>query len=67
MDKEQPDKGNKPGTVLIRLSECHLLGTETSFRASVPIRPLIDIEKLAERLAENGCPLRKETLVWPIA
>lgn len=63
MDKEQPQIKVTPRTVLIRLTPCSLPGTGKIFRASIPHRPLVDIDELAGRLAENGSSLRKETLV----
>lgn len=63
MDKETTNKGVTPRVVLVRLNECHLPGTEKSYRATIPNRQMIDIEELANRLTESGCSMRKESLI----
>lgn len=63
MDKATPDDRPASRTVLIRLSECNLPGSGNTFRATIPFRRLITVEDLAQRLAERGCSVRKETLV----
>lgn len=64
MDKELPESayGLVLSKVLIRISETDLDG-ETTLRGSVFHTPTIGVEELAQRLKDEGCSYRLETLV----
>ena len=64
MDKELPKSklGNKPPKSYIRVYKSNLPGVK-AYTASVLYRPTLDIEAIAQRIAEKRSEFRKETFV----
>lgn len=63
MDKESKDPIGVNAAVNIRITKSPVPGKPDCYRGSVALRKTVGIEEIAQRLHDNSCGLKKETLL----